>query len=239
MDHDELIACHECDALHRKVALSKMTTARCSRCNAVLYRRGSGNLDRVLALTLTALMTLVIANAFPIVELRSNGFTSAASLLSAVGQLWREDNMTVAVLVLCSTLLFPLTELLALLWLLIPLRLGRRPAGFALVLRTIIGLRPWGMIEVFMLGVLVALVKLSGVARVIPDVALFAFGVLTILLAAVIAFDLRGLWDMLDALPAAPSQAPHRPQPPASPYAAPSGTAAAHSPPPGHGNPPW
>jgi len=139
--------------------------------------------------------------------------------------------------VLCSTLLFPLTELLALLWLLIPLRLGRRPPGFALVLRTIVGLRPWGMIEVFMLGILVALVKLSGVARVIPDVALFAFGVLTILLAAVIVFDLRGLWHMFDALPAA-DQAPRPPQPAQSRYAAPSSTPAAHSPPPGRGKTP-
>jgi len=210
MDHDALIACHECDVLHRKVPLSRMTAARCSRCNAVLYRCGSGNLDRVLALTLTALISLVIANAFPIVELRSNGFTSEATLLSAVARLWSEDNQSVAVLVLCSTLLFPLTELLALLWLLLPIRAGLRPAGFALVLRTVIGLRPWGMIEVFMLGVLVTLVKLSGVALVIPDVALFAYGTLTVVLAAVMVFDLRSLWDMVDALPAAlPTRVKH------------------------------
>ena len=210
MNHDEMIACHECDVLHRKVELARMTTARCSRCNAVLYRRLSGRIDRVLAMALTALITLVIANAFPIVELKSNGFTSQATLISAVAQLWSEDNITVAVLVLCSTLLFPAAELLALLWLLIPIHAGRRPAGFALILRTVIGLRPWGMIEVFMLGVLVTLVKLSGVARVIPDVALFAFGVLTILFAAVMAFDLRSLWDLADRLPA-PCQ-PSRPR---------------------------
>jgi paraquat-inducible protein A len=210
MNHDEMIACHECDVLHRKVELARMTTARCSRCNAVLYRRLSGRIDRVLALALAALITLVIANAFPIVELKSNGFTSQATLISAVAQLWSEDNMTVATLVLCLTLLFPAAELLALLWLLLPIHAGRRPAGFAPILRTVIGLRPWGMIEVFMLGVLVALVKLSGVARVIPDVALFAFGVLTVLLAAVMAFDLRSLWDIVDQLPARPPSARRR-----------------------------
>jgi len=79
-------------------------------------------------------------------------------------------------------------------------------------LRGAVALRPWGMIEVFMLGVLVTLVKLSGVARVIPEVSLFAYGALTVLLAAVTAFDLRGLWDQVDALPerVAIHTVPHR-----------------------------
>lgn len=236
MDQDERIACPECDVLHRKVTLPRMTAARCSRCNAVLYRCGTGNVDRVLALTLAALITLLIANAYPIVELRSNGLTSEATLLSAVEQLWNEQNMIVAGLVLCSTLLFPLTELLALLWLFIPIRAGWRPAGFAVVLRTIIALRPWGMIEVFMLGVLVTLVKLSGLARVIPDVALFAFGMLTVLLAAVIAFDLRSLWDMADALPSSRSR-PLDSLDPLTRHAS-NGATPAHPLPAGHGNPP-
>jgi len=203
-DPSQLIACHECDVLHHKVALPTMSTARCSRCNAVLYRRLSGNLDRVLALTLAALITLVIANAFPIVELKSSGFTSQATLISAVAQLWDEDNQIVATIVFCSTLLFPLIELGALLWLYVPIRAGQRPRGFATILRTVIALRPWGMIEVFMLGVLVTLVKLSGVAQVIPEIALFAYGALSVLLAAVMAFDLRSLWDIVDALPPHP-----------------------------------
>lgn len=212
MDRHTLIACRECDALHRKVPLATMTTARCSRCNAVLYRRWSGSLDRVLALTLAAAITLVIANGFPIVELSANGLTSQATLIDAVIQLWGEQNKIVALVVLFSTLVFPLLELAALLWLFVPIRAGRRPPGFAPLLRGAIALRPWGMIEVFMLGVLVTLVKLSGVARVIPEIALFAYGALTVLLAAVTAFDLRTLWDTVDALPAQPARGP-RPAP--------------------------
>jgi paraquat-inducible protein A len=202
MDGPTLIACRECDTLHRKVALATMSTARCSRCNAVLYRRLSGSLERVLAVTLAAVITLVIANAFPIVELSSSGFTSQTTLIGAVVQLWGEQNKIVATVVLCSTFLFPLLELSTLLWLFVPLHFGQRPAGFAPLLRGAIALRPWGMIEVFMLGVLVALVKLSGIAHVIPEIALFAFAALTLFLAALGAFDLRLLWDLHDALPA-------------------------------------
>lgn len=57
-------------------------------------------------------------------------------------------------------------------------------------------LRPWGMVEVFLLGVLVATIKLSGMATVIAGPALWAFVALTVLLTVVVSFDPRGLWDL-------------------------------------------
>jgi paraquat-inducible protein A len=63
-------------------------------------------------------------------------------------------------------------------------------------LRTIQFVRPWGMIEVFMLGVLVTLVKMVSIARVIPEAALFAFGALTLMVAVVVSFDPRSLWEV-------------------------------------------
>ena len=57
-------------------------------------------------------------------------------------------------------------------------------------------LRPWGMIEVFLLGVLVAIVKLSSMATVVPGPALWAFVALTVLLTAVLSFDPRAFWEM-------------------------------------------
>jgi len=57
--------------------------------------------------------------------------------------------------------------------------------------------RPWGMIEVFLLGVLVALVKLSNIANVLPGVALWAFAALTIVLTVVVSFNPRYLWGIL------------------------------------------
>jgi len=52
------------------------------------------------------------------------------------------------------------------------------------------------MIEVFLLGVLVAIVKLSSIATVVGGPALWAFMVLTVLLTSVLAFDPRGFWEM-------------------------------------------
>jgi paraquat-inducible protein A len=74
------------------------------------------------------------------------------------------------------------------------------PSAFNRVLRAIQFVRPWGMIEVFMLGVLITIVKMVSLARVIPEAALFAFGTLTLMFAVVVTFDPRVLWDLADEL---------------------------------------
>jgi paraquat-inducible protein A len=80
------------------------------------------------------------------------------------------------------------------------MRSGYVPPGFNALLRGIQFVRPWGMIEVFMLGVLVTLVKMVSIARVIPEAALFAFGALTLMFAVVVSFDPRALWDLAEKL---------------------------------------
>ncbi|MFP3565245.1 paraquat-inducible protein A [Paraburkholderia sp. SIMBA_030] len=200
MEHDNLIACHECDTLFRKPPLVGRMVARCPRCGATLYRGVSRKLDSITAMTLAALFTFLIAQGFPIVELETNGITSQTSLFGALVALWSEDMQIVAIMVFCSTILFPLTELVALLYVLIPLRAGRVPPAFHRVLRAIQFVRPWGMIEVFMLGVLITIVKMVSLARVIPEAALFAFGALTLMFAVVVTFDPRILWDLADEM---------------------------------------
>jgi paraquat-inducible protein A len=74
------------------------------------------------------------------------------------------------------------------------------PPAFNRVLRAIQFVRPWGMIEVFMLGVLITIVKMVSLARVIPEAALFAFGALTLMIAVVLTFDPRVLWDLADEM---------------------------------------
>jgi paraquat-inducible protein A len=89
----------------------------------------------------------------------------------------------------------PAVELAGMLYLVLPLRLGRVPRLFAPVKRLMHALRPWGMVEVFMLGLLVSLVKLGGFATVIIDTAFWSFGALMVVMAAWLAsVDARDLW---------------------------------------------
>ncbi len=199
-NHDDvthkLIACEECDALFNRISLNAESTAHCTRCGAELFRSRPFHVDTVLALTLGSLVVFVMANAFPIVTLEVNGIRNGSTLFGAIVTLYREGMPIVSGLVLTTTILFPFVELVTLLYLLIPLKQGRRPAQFHLFARIIQAIRPWGMIEVFMLGVVVALVKLSNTAGILPGIALWAFGALTLLLAAVLMFDPRHLWEL-------------------------------------------
>ncbi|MFL6636904.1 MAG: paraquat-inducible protein A, partial [Paraburkholderia graminis] len=159
----------------------------------------------------------------PLLELETGGITSHTSLFGALVALWNEDMQLVAAMVFCSTVLFPLTELAALLYVLTSIRQGYVPPGFNRVLRAIQFVRPWGMIEVFMLGVLVTIVKMVSLARVVPGAALFAFGALTLMLVLVVMFDPRTLWDFADDIRARRAAQPGRTRGNWLPVAAPRG----------------
>jgi paraquat-inducible protein A len=194
----KLIACEECDALFNRISLNAGSAAHCTRCGAELFRSRAFHINTVLALTLGSLVVFVMANAFPIVTLEMKGIRHGSTLFGAIVTLYREGMPIVSGLVLITTILFPLVELVVLLYLLIPLSQGQRPALFHLFTRLIQTIRPWGMIEVFMLGVVVSLVKLAHQASIVPGVALWAFGALTALLAFILMFDPRHLWDLGD-----------------------------------------
>lgn len=192
-------ACHDCDALQHEVALEPGGLARCWRCDAVLYRGPHHAIDRTLALSLAASVLFLLALSFPLVELDMQGRQHSTTLWGAVTTLWRQDAALVAVLVAVTTVLMPALQLGAMLWLLLPLALQRRPAGGVRVLRALLLVQPWGMVEVFVLGVLVALVKLAHIASVIPGIALWSFGGLICVFAAAAAnFDAQQAWERLD-----------------------------------------
>jgi paraquat-inducible protein A len=104
-----------------------------------------------------------------------------------------------AALVFVTTTLAPALELAAMIYLLLGLRVGIPQSRFALAFRWVQRLRAWGMIDVLMLGILVALVKLSSLARVAPGLGLWSFAALLVLMAALnITFNPREVWRWFD-----------------------------------------
>jgi paraquat-inducible protein A len=190
-----VIACRECDLLQREVALSPGGAARCRRCGALLYRNIRHSLDRTVALLLAAAILFLIANFYPIIEVEVQGDRSTSTLFGAVYALLKHDLPVVALLMFITTILAPALEIAAMLYLLLPIRLGRVPAGFAGLLRTVQEIKHWNMVEVLLLGLLVSLVRMSSFATVTPDLALWSFAGLTFLLAAATAsFDPHEIW---------------------------------------------
>jgi paraquat-inducible protein A len=190
-----LIACRECDLLQREVTLSPGGTARCRRCGALLYRNIRHGLDRTIAFLLAAVILYLIANINPIVGLEAQGVRTTTTLLGAVHALLNQDLPVVALLVFVTAILAPAVEIAVMLYLLLPLRFGRVPAGFETILPVVQEVKRWNMIEVFMLSILVAIVKLTTIASVRPDLALWSFGGLTFLMTAVAAsFEPHEIW---------------------------------------------
>ncbi|MDW3684302.1 paraquat-inducible protein A [Cupriavidus sp. CV2] len=195
-----LIACHECDLLQREAALPAGGVARCRRCGAELYRSRPESVDRALAFTLAAMVLFGVANAYPVVGLSVNGDLVQSTLFGAVRILYRDGMWPLAGLVFVTTLLMPLLRMAAMAYLLLPLRLQRLPRRPDVAFRILEFAAPWGMTEVLILGMLVALVKLAHIATVVPGVALWAFGgVMLLLAAATAAFDPRDLWARMEA----------------------------------------
>ena len=196
-----MTACPECDLLLRELTLPVGAgTVRCPRCGAVLYRVSRDALERSLALTCAALLLLLIGNLFPLVGLNIQGHHVETTVLGAARQLWRDDMPLISLVLLATTVLMPLIELGALVWLLLPLRSGRRPPGFIALFRALQLAHPWAMVEVFILGVLVSLVKLSHLADVLPGPAIWCFGALMLVLTALSSlFDSRALWQAWEA----------------------------------------
>lgn len=179
-----LIVCHACDLVHHRDAIIDDARVRCVRCRAELYRTNGASIDTALALSVTAGVLLVLSNAYPLVALQLNGSGQATTLAGAALGLYHQGYTPVAALVFLTTLLVPLFQITALLYVLMPLRRGYRALGQNSVFRALTRLRPWAMCEVFMLGALVALVKLSALAEVVPGISLFAYGALMLTLSA-------------------------------------------------------
>ena len=193
-----LTACHECDLLQREPTLPPGGVARCPRCNAVLFRDIPDSVDRGLAFTLGAAFLFIISNVFPIVGLEAAGIRSVTSLYGAVEMIWKNDMEGVAALVFITTILIPAVQLSLMLYVLLPLKLGQVPQGLAPILRVLQSVRPWSMTQVFILGVLVALVKLVHLAHVVPGIALWTFGGLILLsTGAMASFNMHELWNLV------------------------------------------
>ncbi len=196
---NSLIACHECDLVHRIQPLAEGAIARCSRCGASLYRHKRNSLERTLALTITGMVLFVLANSFPFLSMKIEAQVQESTLLTGIKELYAQGMWEIALLVLLTTIVVPFVQLTGMLYVLLPIKFNRRPWMLAPIFRLVQRIQPWSMMEVFMLGILVSIVKLAGMASMIPGTSLFAFLALIFVLAASAAsLDPHLVWERVE-----------------------------------------
>ncbi|MFK0096229.1 paraquat-inducible protein A [Pseudomonas sp. NPDC090592] len=172
---DELVACHECDLLLRKPVLQHDEKAQCPRCGYELYAHRHNVVNRSLALVLTALLLFVPANFLPIMQLHLLGQSSDDTVWSGVLGLYNSEMRGVAVVVFLCSMAIPLAKLLCQLVVLLSIRMNVGRSFGLLFYRIYHHLRDWGMLEVYFMGVLVAIVKLVDLAELTVGLGLFCF----------------------------------------------------------------
>ncbi len=194
-----LLACPDCDLVQRLPDLEPGASARCPRCDFELWRRRDHLRQRTLPLTLAAALLYLIANTSPMLGLSAVGREASTTVLGGAEQLWRDGQEIVAGLVLFTAVIAPALQIGFMLLIVLGARRARAPRWVGTLLRHHPTARTWSMIEVMMLGVLVALIKIAELATVIPGTAMFALGGLVFLLAAIQAsFDPREIWDRVE-----------------------------------------
>ena len=196
-----LIGCHECDAVIEDPYVPDGGSALCSRCGGTLLRRRDATIEITLALTLAGAILFVVANAYPFLSFEMQGRVTQTTLASGATSLWEQGYQAVAALVFLTTILAPAIEIFLIIYVFAPLHFGRIAPGTKLSMRAIAMFRPWSMMEVFLIGIFVALVKLADMAEIVPGLALWAFALLIPVLAAASSFlDPQVVWRRIGSL---------------------------------------
>jgi paraquat-inducible protein A len=191
-----LVACHDCGRVHRVAGLADGGTAVCSRCGGVLFRRREAGVEHALALNVAGLLLFGVANLFPLMTLRMAGQGQTTTLLGGVTALHRAGLWQLAGLVLLVAILIPLAKLVGSVWVLALALAGRLTRAQAPVFRLVELLHPWSMTEVYLLGLVVAWVKLRELAAIELGLALFALvGLILLMLWAEAALEPREVWE--------------------------------------------
>ena len=171
----DLVACHECDLLMRKPKLAHGEKALCPRCGYELYAYRHNVVHRSLALVVAALLLYVPANFLPIMQLNLLGQSSQDTVWSGVLGLFNSGMQGVAVIVFLCSMGIPLLKLLCQLTVLLSIHFDVGRSYGLLLYRIYHHLRDWGMLEVYLMGVLVAIVKLADMAAMTIGIGLACF----------------------------------------------------------------
>lgn len=194
-------ACHECDTLQRVTPPPPGCVSRCVCCGAVLQRNPLGGIESSLALALSALMFFIVSNFLPFITLKVQGDIRMITLTEISLALYREGMELLAAIVGLTSIVVPGLSILVLFYILAALQFSLRLPGLRPLLAGLSWMTPWGMMDVFLLGVLVALVKLVGMASIIPGAGLYSFVLLILLfIGALSRLDMHQLWGMLERL---------------------------------------
>lgn len=193
------VACPLCDTLQAAPRLREGDAAWCCHCGERLYRNRPRSLAHATGYSAAALVFMALAHAFPFITMTSGSMSTRLTLLEAARVLTADGEGLVAAAVVFFTMFAPFVLVGGMLYVAAPLRHGQALPGAVPVTRWLQRMEPWSMLEVFLLGLIVSLLKLAKMADVEFDLGLWALGGLVLCTAAAYGgIDRLELWDRLE-----------------------------------------
>jgi paraquat-inducible protein A len=196
-----LMSCHACHLLSPVLPPLSEGEAICPRCEAPLHLRKPDSISRTWALLIAAYILYVPANLLPVMTVISFGKGEADTILSGVKELIHAGMVPIALLVFFASITVPVLKLLALTYLLLSVQYKSqwRPRERTKLYRMTEIVGRWSMIDIFMISILIALVKLDAVATIEPGPGAISFAAVVILtMFAAMSFDPRLIWDNIE-----------------------------------------
>lgn len=195
----DAVSCPVCGLLVSNT-YRRTKTNRCPRCDGNLRSRKKNSLKRTWALLITAAVLYVPANVYPILTLASFGESTTSTIVGGVIELAEAGQWTIAAIVFIASVLVPVFKILALLFLVITVQfnINWQPRKRAVLFRFTEFIGRWSMIDIFMISILIALVKLQAIATIEAGAGAIAFAAVVIItMFAAMTFDPRLIWDRL------------------------------------------
>jgi len=192
-----LAHCHTCHMLNQLPEGDHH--GHCSRCSAPVHYRSHNSIERSWALVIASLIVFVPANTLPIMTVNYFGVGTADTILSGIVTLINLDMAPVALIVFIASFLVPLSKILGLIILLVTVNRHSRvqPVQRTTLYRIVEFLGKWSMLDVFVVGIMGAVVNLGYITSIEPGRGAAAFAIMVILtMFAAHAFDPRLIWDL-------------------------------------------
>ncbi len=194
------IACHTCHFLALPEDLEN-NASRCPRCDSIIHSRKPNSLSRTWALLLASIIFYIPANVFPIMTVISFGQKTSDTIISGIIHLIYSGQWIIGLVVFVASVAVPIFKIAALSFLALSIRYMKnwRPTGRTRLYRFVETIGRWSMIDVFMISILIALVKLKALATIEAGPGALAFAAVVIFtMFAAMTFDPRLIWDQVE-----------------------------------------
>ena len=196
---DLLLACPECDLLMANVPAGEGETLTCPRCGTTLHRYKKDSINRTIAHCLAGLFLYFPAMLLPLMTFQTLGMSETANIIQSIITYYRQEYYLVTLMVFFSAVLFPFLKLSFGLMVALLIKMRKFPAFLPHLFRFYIHLEDWAMVEVYLLGIMVTVIKMYYTTDISYGLGFYCFTALVLAtMGTTDVLDKRLFWDLLE-----------------------------------------